>query len=126
MLFNPEISDHAKLIKSRLSDEGIDFASSSDLVSVVETFKPQIFNYFSVHGKIVYIAKHYSCFVLVCRRFNPASLFGLSCLSHNVHKEEFVVRKYYDFSLSVRDFTFVVEGLCSLARKEASEEFSRG
>lgn len=65
MIFDPSVSDHVKLIKSRLSDEGIEFASSSDLVSVVETFKPQIFNYFSVHGKVVYIAKHYS-FLFLC------------------------------------------------------------
>ena len=126
MVFDPSVVDHQFLIKSRLADEGIDFASSSDLVSVVETFRPQIFNYFSVHGKVVYISKYYSSFVLVCRRFNPASLFGLSCLLHNVHKEEFVVRKYSEFSLAVRDFTFIVEGLCSLSRKEAAEEFSRG
>ena len=126
MVIDPVLVDHQTLLKARLADEGIDFPTSSDLVSCVETFKPQIFNYFSVHGKIVYIAKRYSSFVLVCRHFNPAAMFGLTCISHSVHAEEFTVRRYSEFSLAVRDFCYIVSGLCKEALSVASKDFSRG
>lgn len=126
MLVDPTLVDHQRLVASRLADEGIEFPSLEDLTSTVEVFKPQLFNFFSIHGKTVYICKHYSVFVLVCRNFNPAAQFGLSCVSHNVHRREFVVRKYTEFSLVMRDFCYVVSGLCNEALSAAAKEFSRG
>lgn len=125
MIVDPALLDHVSLVASRLHDDGIEFPSQKDLVSVSELAKPEIFNFFSVHGMTVAIRKSYRRFYLLCRHFNPAS-FGLSSASYNRHKDEYVLRYYDDFSLAVRDFSFMVQGLCKLALEEAARSFSNG
>lgn len=125
MVVDPTLFDHVSLVASRLHDDGIEFPSSKDLVSVSELAKPEVFNFFSVHGKTVVIRKRYRRFYLLCRHFNPAS-FGLSSVSYNRHNDEYVFRYYDDFSLAVRDFTFMVQGLCKFALEEAARSFSNG
>lgn len=126
MTVDPNLFDHVKLVESRLADEGIEFASRKDLIDVSECFKPELFNFFSVHGKTVFLKKYYRSFSLVCRHFNPASEFGLTCISHSFANDEFTVRRYTDFSLAMRDFLFVVQGLCKFAHEQALRSFSRG
>lgn len=125
MIIEPTLFDHVSLVASRLHDEGIDFPSRKDLVSVSEFSKPELFNFFSVHGKVVFIQKRAGRFCLFCRNFNPAN-FGLSSVSYNRHKGEFVLRYYDDFSLAVRDFSLMVQGLCKVALDEAARSFSNG
>ena len=125
MLIDPTLFDHVSLVASRLHDEGIEFPSQKDLVSVSELSKPELFNFFSVHGRTVVIRKSYLRFYLLCRNFNPAS-FGLSSTSYNRHKGEYILRYYDDFSLAVRDFSFMVQGLCKVALDEAARSFSNG
>lgn len=117
--------DHVSLVAERLHDEGIEFPSRADLVSVSEFSKPEIFNFFSVHGKTVFIQKRGSRFCLFCRNFNPAN-FGLSSVFFNRHKFEFILRYYDEFSLAVRDFSLLVQGLCKEALGEAARSFSNG
>lgn len=125
MIINPVMFDHVSLVAQRLHDDGIDFPSMADLVSVSELSKPEIFNFFSVHGQTVFIQKHYRRFSLVCRNFNPAH-FGLSSASFNRHKNEYVLRYYDDFSFAVRDFSLMVQGLCKVALDEAARSISNG
>lgn len=126
MIIDPTLFDHVKLVESRLADDGIQFASRKDLIDVSECAKPEFFNFFSVHGKTVFIKKWFRSFALVCRHFNPAAEFGLNCISHSFANDEFTVRRYTDFSLAVRDFLFIVQGLCKFAHEEAARSFSRG
>lgn len=125
MIIDPTLVDHVKLVESRLADEGIEFASVKDLIDVSEFVKPEIFNFFSVHGKTVVIRRRYRRFYLLCRHFNPAN-FGLSSVSYNRHNDEYVLRYYDDFCFAVRDFSFMVQGLCKLALKEAECSLSNG
>lgn len=126
MKVDPTLFDHVKLVESRLADEGIEFASRKDLIDVSEFSKPELFNFFSVHGKTVFIKKYFRSFSLVCRHFNPAAEFGLNCISHSFASDEFTVRRYTDFCLAVRDFLFIVQGLCKCAHEAAARSFSRG
>lgn len=126
MTIDPNLFDHVKLVESRLADEGIEFASRKDLINISELVKPEIFNFFSVHGKTVFIRKYFRSFSLICRHFNPASEFGLSCVFHSFGSDEFTVRRYTDFSLAMRDFLYIVQGLCKSAHEEALRSFSRG
>lgn len=126
MIIDPTLFDHVELVKSRLADDGIEFASVKDLIGVSEFAKPEIFNFFSVHGRMVYIKRYFRSFSLICRHFNPASEFGLSCISHSHIRDEFTVRRYTEFSLAMRDFLFIVQGLCKVSHEEALRSFSRG
>lgn len=125
MLIDPTLFDHVSLVASRLHDDGIEFPSLTDLVSVSEFSKPELFNFFSVHGKVVAIRKFHNRFYVFCRRFNPA-VYGLSCVSFNRHRDEYILRYYDDFSLSVRDFSLLVQGLCKEALDDAAVSFSNG
>lgn len=125
MLIDPTKFDHVSLVASRLHDDGIEFPSQKDLVSVSEVSKPELFNFFSVHGKTVAIRKRYKRYFIFCRNFNPA-FFGLTCVSFNRHRQECIFRYYDDFSLAVRDFSLMVQGLCKAALDEAARSFSNG
>lgn len=103
MLIDCTDFNHLELVRQRLADEGIEFPSSVDLVREIEVFNPRIFNYFSFHGKQVFI----SCrsvgrkrlYQLYCCNFNPRVFFGVEPISYNRH-----FQKYLCFELDSFEF----------------------
>lgn len=88
-----------------------DFPTFADLVNHLEYLKPQYFNYFSIHGMIVFVRKRHSVYQVVCKNWNAPELLGCPCISHNRHQMTYVIRETEYISLALGSFYHACEWL---------------
>lgn len=100
-------------VQQRLADEGLEFPTKKDLVVTTERFCPRVYNYFSLHGRQLYITldTRYRrlTYQLVAQNCSP-SYFGLDpmqVVSYNRHLDKSVL-----FSLDDWTFIFAKFKLC--------------
>lgn len=107
--------DEARLIRSRLADDGITFPSLKDLIEKSERARPEFFNFFSFHGKVVFVKARFvgrrRFWQLFCRNFSPVELFGISVLSYSRHQDTWLCFEIEDFDFIMAKFNLFCRGL---------------
>lgn len=102
-MLSPVEFDNISFIRSRLADDGISFPSVKDFVSMTEQARPEFFNFFSFHGRVVFVRLSRSHkYQVVCRNFSVGAVLGVSPISVNRHSGDIVIQdtELYDLAFA--------------------------
>lgn len=74
-------------IRGRLADDGFSFPDWKSFHSCLESIRPYIFDFFCIHGNLIYInSPRYKVYELVTRNFDPRKLWSSVVVERaNVH-----------------------------------------
>lgn len=98
----------AELIRSRLADEGIEFPTVKEMYEIVEPIKPEVFNYFSIHGKIAYVRKFRSLYEVIVKNVDPRNFLDVDIIHFNRHNMAYTIQRTEIFELAIGWFSACV------------------
>lgn len=86
-------TDNIQLIRQRLADDGINFPTLKDFLDNTETARPDLFNFFSFHGRFVFMRFSRGNYEVICRNFSVGAVLGVNPISENKHSGNVLIQR---------------------------------